>query len=82
MGYQKPSKLTKEKTSKFLSFIYADLDNVLNRFDKVHPFVRKTLRRDLGAVIVKRVKESFKNGIDYGYRKAQSKYQDGREQGS
>ena len=70
MGYQKQSKLTQEKQSKFLNFIHADLDNVLNQFDKVHPFQRKMMLSAIASVVAKRCKQSFKNGIEIGMKRA------------
>ena len=70
MGYQKPSKLTNEKDSKFLNLIYSDLSAVINRFDKVHPFQRKVMLRDIASVVAKRCKQSFKNGIEIGQKRA------------
>jgi hypothetical protein len=51
-------------------FNFSHLSNVLNEFDKVHPFVRKSIISRLAPVVTRRVKESFKNGIEYGLKKA------------
>jgi hypothetical protein len=71
MGYQKPSKLTNDKESKFLNLAYSDLEAVISRFDKVHPFVRQILLRDIASVVVKRCRQSFKNGIEIGMKRGQ-----------
>ncbi len=71
MGYEKQTKITKEKESKFLNLFYSDIDDVLNRFDKVQPFVRKAMLRELASVVAKRCKQSFKNGIEIGMKRGQ-----------
>jgi hypothetical protein len=51
---------------KFMNIIHQDISLVLDRFNKVHPFTRAIMKRDLATVVSKRVKQSFKNGIAVG----------------
>lgn len=69
MGYKKKDSSREEQKDKFLDLVYQDLRHVLDRFDKVHPFIRKTMLRDLAGVVNKRMKHSFKNGIEVGIRR-------------
>ncbi len=80
MGYEKQPNRVSDQDSKFLNLVYSDLDNVLNRFDKVHPFQRKVMLRDLAGVVVKRMKQSFKNGIEIGMKRGKRQKQENQEE--
>ena len=73
MAYKKKEQQTQEQNAKFLDMVYQDLAQVLNRFDKVHPFVRKIMLRDLTGVVSKRMKHSFKKGIEIGIRRGKKR---------
>jgi hypothetical protein len=51
------------------NLVYGDLAGVLDKFDTVHVFTRKTMLRDLAGVVAKRMKQSFKNGIEIGMKR-------------
>ena len=70
--------MTKQKSNqnngvKFLDQVYADIGEKLNRYDTVHPFTRKQMQTELFNLVTRAMKQSFKNAIQVGMKRARQK---------